>query len=283
VFAAGLAAALTASVLFNVGIALQGIEARSAPKALGLRLGLLGLLLRRRRWVVGWLLGVIGIAPQVFALTEAPFALVQPSLVVGLLVLLVLGSRTFGETVGPAEIAGVLAIVAGVALVAWGVPARTETQRGTIAVVAVVAGLAAGGIAPFLLRGTRFDTGMTSVIASGIGFAATNVATKLMSDAVGGGRYAAAAAWVFVGVVSGVAATIAGMNAFQHCRATTVVPVSTAVQTFLPLLLEPLFLNERWASAAFSGVPVAAGFAVALAGTVLTSRTRAVAKLSSPG
>src|SRR5437660_10570093 len=91
VLAVGLTAALVASVLFNVGIALQGIEARSAPPNLGHRASLLVLLLRRRRWLLGWLLGIVGIGPQVLALAEAPFVLVQPALAVGLLVLLFLG------------------------------------------------------------------------------------------------------------------------------------------------------------------------------------------------
>ena len=38
-YALGLLAALVASALFNVGIALQGIEARDTPKKLSLRVG----------------------------------------------------------------------------------------------------------------------------------------------------------------------------------------------------------------------------------------------------
>jgi hypothetical protein len=81
-------------------------------------------------------------------------------------------------------------------------------------------------------------------------------------------------------MISGIAATITGMT-FQRRRATTVVPVSTAVQTFLPILLEPFFLREHWASAQFSGVPIALGLLVALAGTILVSRTKAVSELSA--
>ena len=54
------------------------------------------------------------------------------------------------------------------------------------------------------------------------------------------------------------------MTAFQRRPATIVVPVSTAVQTFLPIVLEPFFLIEHWGSAAGDGVPVAAGLAIAL-------------------
>jgi multidrug transporter EmrE-like cation transporter len=280
-FGLGLAAALVASALFNVGIALQGIEARSAPKKLALRVSLLTLLFRRKRWVLGWVLGVVGIAPQVLAFADAPFVVVQPALASGLLILLVIGSRLFGEHVDWVEIVGVTAIIGGVALVAWGAPAHAEAHRTGAAVIAVVAGLSALGFFPFAVRGTRWDTGMGAIIASGAGFAASNVATKLVSDDIGNGHYVVAAVWAATGLITGIAATITGMTAFQRRRATTVVPVSTAVQTFLPIMLEPFFLREHWTSARFGGAPIGIGLLVALVGTVVVSRTRAVSKLSA--
>jgi drug/metabolite transporter (DMT)-like permease len=281
VFWIGLGAALVASALFNVGIALQGIEARSAPKQLGLRVSLLALLFRRKRWAIGWVLGVVGIAPQVLAFAYAPFVVVQPALASGLLILLFIGSRMFGEHVDWVEIVGVCAIIGGVALVAWGAPQHTEAHRSGAAVIAVVAGLTAAGFFPFAVRGTRWDTGMASIVASGAGFAASNVATKLLSDDIGTGHYVVAAMWAVVGLISGIAATITGMTAFQRRRATTVVPVSTAVQTFLPILLEPFFLREHWTSAELGGAPIGLGLLAALVGTVVVSRTRAVSELSA--
>jgi hypothetical protein len=281
VFAVGLAAALVASALFNVGIALQGIEARSTPKDLSLRVSLLTLLFRRKRWVFGWVLGVVGIAPQVLAFADAPFVVVQPALASGLLILLFIGSRMFGEHVDWVEVVGVSAIIGGIALVAWGAPQHAEAHRSAVAVIAVVAGLTAVALFPFAVRGTRWDTGMGSIVASGAGFAASNVATKILSDDIGSGHYVVAAVWAVVGVISGIAATITGMTAFQRRRATTVVPVSTAVQTFLPIVLEPFFLREHWTSAKFGGAPIGIGLLIALVGTVVVSRTRAVSDLSA--
>src|SRR5439155_1420740 len=185
-FAFGLGAALLASALFNVGIALQGLEARAAPTRLGLRLGLLARLLRRPRWILGLILGLVGIGPQVVALAEAPFVVVQPALAVGLLLLLLLGAKLFPERVRAGEGVG---------------------------------------------RATR------------------------------------------------VAATLTGMTAFQRRTATTVVPVSTSLQTFLPIVLEPLFLREHWSSANLDGATIVAGLIVALVGTTLVSRARAVSDL----
>ena len=49
------------------------------------------------------------------------------------------------------------------------------------------------------------------------------------------------------------------MTAFQRLAATVVVPVSTAVQTFLPIVLEPFFLREHWSSASYGGGPIIGG------------------------
>jgi hypothetical protein len=73
------------------------------------------------------------------------------------------------------------------------------------------------------------------------------------------------------------------MTAFQRRRATVVVPLTTAVQTFLPIVLEPFFLREHWASARLDGAPIGVGLLVAAAGTMLVARTRSVSELAAGG
>lgn len=282
-FALGLAAALVASVLFNVGLALQALEARAAPASLSLRLSLLVRLFRRPKWLVGWLLGVVGIGPQVLALATAPFVVVQPALAAGLLLLLWIGARKLSEDVDISAWVGVVGIVAGVGLVAWGAPGHTESHRGLVAVVAVTAALAVPSVLPFALRGTRFDSAMLVMVASGTGFAATNIATKLMSDDLGRGAWGSAVIWAAAGLALGIAATLTGMTAFQRRKATIVVPFTTAVQTFVPIVLEPAFLRENWSSAPLYGGTLAAGLVVAAVGTGLVSRTRSVSELVAGG
>jgi drug/metabolite transporter (DMT)-like permease len=275
----GFVAALIASVLFNVGIVLQAVDARVAPRSLSLRLGLLTRLLRRPVWLLGLFLGLLGVWPQAVAYSKAPFVLVQPVLALGLLLVLVLGVRILHESVGSREIAGVLGIIAGIALVAWGAPAHSEAHRGWAAVIAVFAALSLAGLSPFLLRGTRLDTGMLVVVATGCAFGATNVATKLLGDNVDIGHWANAAVWGLMALAMGIAATLVNMTAFQRRSATSVVPVSTAVQTFLPIVLEPFFLHEQWGSAAYDGAPVAAGLVTALIGVVLLSSSNVVTEI----
>jgi hypothetical protein len=283
VFAVGLVSALLASVLFNVGMALQALEARAAPKELGLSGTLVLRLLRRKVWLLGSALGILGIAPQVLALSYAPFVVVQTALAGGLLVLLWMSVHTLGERVGTLDLVGVAAMIGGIGLVAWGAPSHVETHRDGVAVILVAAALCAGAAAPWLARGTRLDTPILIVVASGFGFAASNVATKLASDDFGLGHDANAIAWSVVTVVAGIVAVVTQMTAFQLRRASLVVPVSFAVQTFLPIVLEPLFLREHLASAVLDGVPILCGLGALLFGTVLVARNDGVARLASAG
>ncbi len=147
------------------------------------------------------------------------------------------------------------AIIVGVALVAYGAPGRNETQRGLLVVALVCAAIAAVALAPILV--------------------------KLMSDAYSAGRLPAAGAWAAIGLSLGVVATLTGMTAFQRLRATTVVPVSTAVQTFMPIVLEPVYLRESWSTAKLSGVPLIVGLVCAGVGILLVSRADAVGKLAA--
>jgi len=276
----GLAAAAAASVAFNVGIVLQAQDARLAPPAQGLRLSLIANLARRRRWIVGFLLGGVGFALQVVALSLAPFVAVQPVLAAGLLLVLYLGVRMLGERVGRTEIAGVLGITAGIGLLAWGTPAGTETVSSAPAVISVMAAMTLVSLIPFALRGRgRLDSATFVVVASALAFGAGNIATKLVSDQVGSGSWLTAGVWLAVAAATGLIALTTEMTALQRRPATFVVPVSFAIQTFLPVILEPIYLSERWSTAALDGVPLITGLLLVGLGAVAVSKTRAVSAL----
>ncbi|HVC07222.1 MAG TPA: hypothetical protein VND98_06545 [Solirubrobacterales bacterium] len=280
--ALGLLAAAAASVAFNVGIVLQAADAQREPAAEGLRLSLLTHLARRRRWIAGFLLGGVGFALQVAALALAPFVVVQPVLAVGLLLMLYLGMRMLDERVGAAEVLGVVGITIGIGLLAWGAPTGTETVSNNIAVLWVIGTMAAVSLAPFALRGRgRLDSANFVIVASALAYGASNIATKLVSDGVAGGAWVLVGAWLAVAALTGVVALTTEMTALQRRPATFVVPVSFAIQTFLPVVLEPVYLTERWGTAALDGLPLIAGLAMVCLGAVAVAKTRAVSALVS--
>jgi hypothetical protein len=275
----GLAAALLASALYNVGSALQALDAREAPADEGLRLKLLARLIRHRRWLAGMLLGALGFPLQVLALAKAPFVVVQPALAAGLLLLLLIGNRLLGERVGRAELAAVLGICGGIALLGWGAPAHTETVRAGGAALSVIVLFSLLALAPFALRGGRFDFTSLVIVGSALGFGASNVATKLVSDGAAAGHLLIAGAWIVVAAATGVAATVTEMTALQRRPATTVVPISFGLQTFLPILVEPFYLRENWGTARASGSLLLLGLVLIATGSVGLARTRSVSGL----
>ena len=278
--AEGLTAALLASVLFNVGIVLQALDARVVPRSLGLRFALLTRLLRRPLWLTGLALGLLGAIPQAIAYNRAPFVVVQPVLAAGLLLMLYLGVRMLGERVGRAEVAGVVGITAGIALLAWGQPAGIETVSNETAVISVMGAMTAISLIPFALRGRgRLDSATFVIVASSLAYGASNIATKLVSDGIDSRSWLLAGICLATAAATGIVALTTEMTALQRRPATFVVPVSFAIQTFLPVVLEPIYLTERWGSAALYGAPLIAGLLLIAVGAVAVSRTRAVSAL----
>jgi drug/metabolite transporter (DMT)-like permease len=278
---AGLIAGIVSSVLFNLGIALQAIEARRTPREEGLRASLIWDLLHRKLWLTGLGIEWLGVPLEILAFAWAPFVVVQPLLACGLLVLLAVARRLLGEMPSREGWIGVGLIIAGIGLIAWGAPGQQDTHRAAGAVIGVVVGLVLVSLIPFALRGRRWDTAMTAVLGSACGFAATNVAMKLMADDIGNDHWPQAAAWLGVAAVAGFGATVTGMTALQRAPATTVIPISTAVQTFLPVALEPLFLAESFHSAELEGLPLLVGLAVMLVGIVVLARTPNVSAIAA--
>src|SRR5271154_5289813 len=127
--AAGLIAAIASSVLYNLGIAVQAIEARRTSPAEGLHVSLIWDLLHRRLWVAGLGIEWLGVPLEILAFALAPFVVVQPLLACGLLVLLAVAGRLLGELPTPDAMLAVGLIIAGIALIAWGAPGEQDTHR----------------------------------------------------------------------------------------------------------------------------------------------------------
>src|SRR3954449_5915371 len=122
----GIASAVVAAACFDGGLAIQALDARAVPKEHGLHPRLLARLVRRRRWLAATGLALAGWPFHLLALGLAPLSLVQPTLALGLVLLLYLGHRILGERVGAAEMVAVTGIAGAVAVLAWAPPAETS-------------------------------------------------------------------------------------------------------------------------------------------------------------
>jgi drug/metabolite transporter (DMT)-like permease len=281
VLALGIAAAITASLLYNASIALQALEAREVPAEHGLRPSLLGRLLRNRRWLGATALGLLGWPFEIAALLLAPLTVVQPCIASGLLLLLWLGATRLGERPGRRELTAVAAIVIGIAGVAWSTPARSTSHAGAGAIGLALVVIALPLLAPYALRrplaGNVHRLGLLAAFSAGFGYAWTAIASKLLTDQLAVGALIIAALWLATAAASEGLALLSEMSALQRRPATNVAPMMFAVQVLVPVGLAPLIFDESWSGTPLGGAALAAFIALALAGTVLLASSKAVA------
>jgi drug/metabolite transporter (DMT)-like permease len=279
----GIAAAVGASTLYSLGIALQAMDAKEAPHEEHLRLALAWGLLRRARWLLGTGLSILGWPLQVLALLLAPLVVVQPALAAGLLTLMFVGERMLGERPGRYEYIAVSMIVVGVVGAALTAPPRSTTHSSeelTITLVLLALGLAS--LLPYLLRALGHSFAEVTMIGAGLAFGWSGVATKLASDDLAGGHYVTAAAWGLATAAASAVGVLSEMSALQSRPAIQVAPVVFVTQTVIPVVLAPLLLGERFSSTPFSGVPLGVALALLVAGAALLARSPLLLGLMSP-
>jgi drug/metabolite transporter (DMT)-like permease len=265
--ALGFGIGVAAAACYDTGYALQALEARRAPPALGLKPSLFGHLLKRRLWVFATVLSLIGWPLQILALTKAPLTLVQPTLALGLILLLVLGAKVLHERIGPREIAGTLIVIGSVGLSAWAAPGETGEVPRDAGLLIALSVLAAAALAPYLaslLRRGRPQPVVLLIAAAGAADGLAAFVAKLIAEDASAGAWAAAAAWVaLVGAVIGLG-FLAETTALQRAPATRVAPSVLVMQIAIPIALAPLVGGESW-----SGTPLGGGvLVIALAGLV---------------
>lgn len=274
----GVGASLGAALLLSAGTVLQALEARLVEHHHGLKMSMLGRLARRRRWVIGTVIGYLAFPLQLLALAHAPLIVVQPLHACGLLLLLIAGVRLLSEHVHFPEAAGACAIACGIALVSWASPRGPDRPDSSLELVALTVGLLVVSMAPYLIARQRGRRAVT--LSAALGFAAANMAVKGISDRLAAHDYPVAVAYLALAAIGSGIGVLSQMTAFQRHRAVEVVQLTFSIPTFLPALLGLAVLRERWGTAPASGVPFAFGMVVLLAGTAAVSRSSPVARLS---
>jgi drug/metabolite transporter (DMT)-like permease len=275
--AVGFGLALFAGLCYDGGYALQATEARRSPAQAALRPALLGHLLRRPVWVGATLLSLVGWPLQVLALSHAPLTLVQPTLALGLLLLLYLGARILGEHVGPREIGAVIAIIAAVATIAWAAPSEPGQVPRNAGLVVALSLLAATALLPYLAGASRSRRTALLVIGAGAADGLAAFVAKLIAEDANAGRWFAVTAWTAATAAVVVAGVISESTALQRAAATRVAPVVLVMQIAIPVLLAPLIGGESWRGTPLGGVALVAALGVVLAGVAVLAASPAVA------
>jgi drug/metabolite transporter (DMT)-like permease len=279
----GIVAAVGASVLYSLGVALQAMDAKRTPHTEHLHPALALNLLRRARWLAGTGLSMLGWPLQVVALLLVSLVIVQPTMAVGLLVLLYFGERMLDERAGRREYLAICAIVIGVAGIAATGPGRSTTHTNNLTVTLVLVGLGLLTLLPYLVNRVRRPAASLTMVAAGLGFAWSGVATKLFSDDLSQGRLWFALAWALSTAAASAVAALSEMSALQMRPAIQVAPVVFVTQTVVPVVLAPLLLGEDFSSTPLGGVPLSISLAVLVVGAAALARSPLLTNLFEVG
>jgi len=282
--ALGALAALAASALFSAGLVLQATETRQVDSRYALHFSLIRRLLSRRRWVQGTVVTFLGYPFHVLALLLAPLTVVQPALAAGLLILLFVGARTGGEKVGPREVAGVVAILAGVTAMTLSAPARAAVETQTGPLLAALAVLAAVTLVPYALERLKGECtpGLTTMatFAAGAAYAFSGITTKLVSDDLADDRLVPALGWLAATGVIGGLGFLGQVTALQRRSATRVGPVIYVIPVVVPVVVAPFVTGEEWGETPLGGAVLIASLLVVCVGTALVSGSSSVGRAS---
>jgi drug/metabolite transporter (DMT)-like permease len=181
--------------------------------------------------------------------------------------------------VGPREIGAVLAIVAGVAAIAYAAPNKNDAIASSAKLYIVFGVLLAVTAAPYFARAAAQARGWPLVLSAGAADAASALAAKLASDALNRDDPLLAMGLVIgAGLVLLVGLT-SETTALQRIPATRVAPVVLVMQIAIPVLLAPVLVGERWGDTPLGGAVIVAGLAAVAAGTALLASSRAVSDL----
>jgi drug/metabolite transporter (DMT)-like permease len=278
---AGVALAALASVLFNAAIVIQASEARDVPGEHGLKLSLIGRLLRRPRWLLGAALGLMAFPLQTIALLWAPLTAVQPADATGLLVLLFLGARMLHERVGRREVLAVASIVTGIVILTIAAPKRHVTQVDSTDVLLPMLAVGLVALVPLVFRRWLGADSIAVVLGAGFAFALGAFCAKILADAIDRGASLAAVVMVAVAAVAALVGTLTEQTALQRRQATQVAPIIFAVELLVPVALAVLVVGEDWARSSAVGIVVA--LALVVGGAFTLGRTPTVARLLEAG
>jgi hypothetical protein len=269
----GILAAVGASTLYSLGIALQALDAKEAPHDEHLRIALARTLISRRRWLLGTGLSVLGWPLQVLALRLAPLVVVQPALAAGLLVLLLVAERMLGEHAGRSERIAMLVVVVGVAGAGLFAPPRSTSHTSEhLTIALVLAGLGVASLLPYLLRAVHRPIAQATILGAGLAYGWTGITTKLASDDLSGHLWLALA-WAAATAAASAVAALSEMSALQSRPAIQVAPVVFVTQTVVPLMFAPLLLGESFADTPLGGVPLTLSLIVLVSGAALLARS----------
>lgn len=224
-----------------------------------------------RTWLLGIAADVVGVALHVLALHSGALATVQPLLVSGLVIALVLRARLGGQ-VQRREIAW--GVVLTVSLAAFLVVANTSDTNDASADVAPAAWVGAAGaglavVCVVLARRRRGQAGSAALLGLAVGTidASTAAILKSLTRLASGGVGAVVGSWqLYVVVLLGAGALLLNQLAFQAGPISASLPAISTTDPLLSIVIGVVVFDET-----FRHGPVALVALLVLLSTLVTA------------
>jgi hypothetical protein len=226
------------------------------------------LLLGQKRWLLGFGTEVVGWLLYVLALALAPLSLVQATAAGGIGILAVMVSSFTHVSLRLRERIGVVVSILGLALLGASLAgAHGEGSEATYLDLALwLGGSALAAILAVKVGGRILSGGVTFGLATGILFAAGDVATKATVT----GRYAFVAALVACYAFG----TLVLQSGFQRGGALTTAGIATLFTNALPIVAGMIIFEEPLPSGWLGALRIAS-FGTVVLGAVLLARPEA--------
>jgi drug/metabolite transporter (DMT)-like permease len=269
--------ALLAAVMFGLGNALEHQVARTVPASGGVSIRLLGRLARSPRWALGMLNDVGAFGFQAAALAFGGLLVVQPLLVSGLLVALVLAARWSGERPRFSEWASAIVLCAALAtFLVEASPTSGDTHApfshwavatGPVIAVIVVTVAVAGR-----LKG-RVRAALLGMSAGGLFGISSSLTRTFVAQIQRGVPYTASHWEVYALAALSIVGILLTQNGFQSGSLATSLPALEATEPLIAAGIGISVLNEHISGrTAFDNTAIALSIvAMIIAVTVLAS------------
>lgn len=229
----GIALALTCAAVANVGMLCKHRGARCAPEVRlrhPLRSG--AALFSSRWWTIGFAIAFVAWVLHVAAIAVAPLSLVQAVVAGGLVLLALPAQRWFGHRLGRREWVGLGLAAAGLAFLAFTVPASGQSGSYSLAAMIVFqSAMVAIGLALLVsgaLGNARPAHGIALGVASGVLIGVANVAIKAITGGLAGDPLLALLSpWTALAALAGFGAFFALARGMQLGAAVPVIATAS--------------------------------------------------------
>ena len=266
---------VAATLCYNVSIILLAVAARSESRAQD-RTALTAHVIERPAggWSIG--VGILGWFFELMALRFISVALARVIYASGFGFMLVLARWRLGEKIERREAAGIVAIGLGIIGVGMTSPSANTTIPGLLGWIVLTIVIVPTLFLPDVLRrATKSPAAYLSGIGAGLGYAASTLYTKGVSDLLSFSNVLPLALLAIAAGGTSLVAFSDQIRALQTGRATGIVPLVAGLQSIIPIIVASIFFGETWPATITGRLLLGGGISLTTVGMIILAHASA--------